>query len=140
MNVTKLTDADYRRLLEFRDGLRRFLRWSETQAVKAGMTPAQHQLLLAVRGHGGAHPPTVGELADHLMVRHHSLVQLLDRAAHAGLIRREQNPEDHRFVRVVLTDEGAARLELLAAAHMQELSRLLPQLKPLLDEDLVPAG
>ncbi|HEY8201121.1 MAG TPA: MarR family transcriptional regulator [Actinomycetota bacterium] len=139
MTVAKLTDADYRRLLELRDGLRRFLRWSETQAVKAGMTPAQHQLLLAIRGHGGERPPTVGELADHLMVRHHSLVQLLDRAANVGLIRREQDAEDHRFVHVVLTDEGAARLERLAAAHMQELSRLLPQLKPLLDKDLVPA-
>ena len=137
--MAKLTDVDYRTLLRFRDGLRRFLRWSETQAVKAGMTPAQHQLLLAIRGHGGERSPTVGELADHLMVRHHSLVQLLDRAASAGLIRREQDPEDHRFVHVVLTDEGAAKLELLAATHMQELSRLLPQLKPLLDEDLVPA-
>src|SRR5882724_7346360 len=136
--MARLTDTDYRTLLEFRDGLRRFLRWSETQAVKAGMTPAQHQLLLAIRGHGGEHPPTIGELADHLMVRHHSLVQLLDRAANAGLIRREQDAEDHRFVRVVLTDEGAAKLELLASTHLQELSRLLPRLKPLLEEDLLP--
>jgi DNA-binding MarR family transcriptional regulator len=134
----RLTDADYRTLLAFRDGLRRFLRWSETEAVKAGMTPAQHQLLLAIRGHGGELPPTVGELADHLMVRHHSLVQLLDRAAHAGLIRREQDAQDHRFVRVVLTEEGAGKLELLASTHLQELSRLLPRLEPLLDEELVP--
>lgn len=136
--MASLTDADYRTLLAFRDGLRRFLRWSETQATKAGMTPAQHQLLLAIRGHGGEHPPSVGDLADHLMVRHHSLVQLLDRAVSAGLVRREQDPEDHRIVRVVLTDEGAARLELLTTTHLEELSRLLPRLKPLLDEELVP--
>jgi DNA-binding MarR family transcriptional regulator len=135
--MATLTDADYRRLLEFRDGLRRFLRWSGDQAVAAGMTPAQHQLLLAIRGHGGGKAPTIGELAEHLMVRHHSLVQLLDRAARAGLIRREQDPVDHRFVHVVLTDEGAAKLELLTAAHLKELSRLLPRLEPLLDEQLL---
>ena len=75
----ELTDDDYRRLLELRTGLRRFVRWSEQQARNAGITPAQHQLLLAVRGHpGGA--PTVSEIAAHLLLRHHSAVGLVDRA------------------------------------------------------------
>ena len=33
--------------------LRRFLHWSEEQAVAVGLTPAQHQLLLAIRGQAG---------------------------------------------------------------------------------------
>ncbi|MGZ6980094.1 MAG: MarR family transcriptional regulator, partial [Acidimicrobiia bacterium] len=75
-----VSDRDYQRLLEFREGLRRFLHWSEEQAVAVGLTPAQHQLLLAVRGHPHRRGPTIGDLADSLMLRHHSAVGLVDRA------------------------------------------------------------
>src|SRR5690349_1571259 len=75
-----LGDDDYRRLLELRSGLRRFLRWSEQAAQSAGLTPAQHQLLLAVRGHDDPRGPTVGDVAEHLLLRHHSAVGLIDRA------------------------------------------------------------
>ena len=75
-----LRDADYEDLLALRTGLRRFLRWSEQQAEAAGLTPAQHQLLLAVRGHPDRRGPTVGEVADYLLLRHHSAVGLVDRA------------------------------------------------------------
>src|SRR5215831_2967133 len=101
-----LNDGDYTGLLAFRDRLRRFLHWSEQQAVDAGVTPAQYQLLLAVRGHrGGA--PTVGEVADHLLLRHHSVVGLIDRAERAGLVRRYVDSEDLRLVRLRLTPTGA---------------------------------
>ena len=36
----RLTDDDFARLLEFRDGLRRFLRWSEARANEVGLTAA----------------------------------------------------------------------------------------------------
>lgn len=127
--LVRLDDADYRRLLGFRDGLRRFLHWSEEQAKAAGLTPAQHQLLLAVRGHGG--PPTIGELADHLLLRHHSVVELVDRAEQAGLVRRESDRADHRIVHVRLTASGARRLATLSAAHLEELARLAPQVEPM---------
>lgn len=117
-------DDDFARLLAFRDGLRRFLHWSEGQAKAAGLTPAQHQLLLAVRGHG--EPPSIGEVAEHLLLRHHSAVELVDRAERAGLLERVPDPDDHRVVRLHLSDEGEARLAALAAAHLEELSRLRP--------------
>ena len=63
MPTPDLTDADYERLLEFRTTLRRFVHWSEEQATALGITPAQHQLLLAVRGHGGTAAPTIGDIA-----------------------------------------------------------------------------
>jgi DNA-binding MarR family transcriptional regulator len=122
----RLTDGDYAQLLDLRDTLRRFLSWSEQQARAAGLTPAQHQLLLAVRGHGG--DPTVREVAEHLLLRHHSVVELIDRAQTAGLVRRIPDPDDHRVVHVQLTREGAARLEDLAASHVEELSRLRQRL------------
>lgn len=120
----KLGTEDYCHLLEVRSGLRRFLRWSEEQARSAGLTPAQHQLLLAVRGHPSGRPPTIGELAEHLLLLHHGAVQLVDRAAAAGLVTRTRDAADHRVVRVTLTDEGSRVLESLAARHLDELRRV----------------
>lgn len=122
-------DAEFARLLTFRTGLRRFLHWSEQQAKAAGLTGAQYQLLLAVRGHRGA--PSVGEVADHLLLRHHSAVELVDRAERSGLVRRVPDEVDQRIVRLEVTDEGQARLHQLAAAHLEELSRLRPSFEQL---------
>ncbi len=120
----RLRDADYEDLLTLRTGLRRFMRWSEQQAEAAGLTPAQHQLLLAIRGHTDQRGPTVGEVADYMLLRHHSAVGLVDRAVIAGLIVRARDPEDHRVVRLQLTAKGHKRLETLSALHLEELERL----------------
>jgi DNA-binding MarR family transcriptional regulator len=100
------------------------MRWSEQQAEAAGLTPAQHQLMLAVRGHADPRGPTVGEVADYLLLRHHSAVGLVDRAESAGLITRARDPEDHRVVRLQLTQKGNKRLETLSELHLEELERL----------------
>jgi len=129
--VERLTSEDYENLLAFRTGLRRFLRWSEAQAREVGLTPAQHQLLLAIKGHPGADPPTVGDLADYLLLRPHSTVELIDRAEAAGLVERWGDDGDGRITRVRLTPAGAERLDRLAAAHLDELQRLAPILDQL---------
>jgi DNA-binding MarR family transcriptional regulator len=120
----RLTDADYEDLLALRTGLRKFLRWSEQQAEAAGLTPAQHQLLLAVRGHPDPRGPTIGEVADYLLLRHHSAVGLADRADAAGLVHRVRDSDDHRVVRLQLTAAGIKRLEALSELHVEELQRL----------------
>jgi DNA-binding MarR family transcriptional regulator len=120
----RLTDADYEDLLTLRTGLRRFVRWSEQQAEENGLTPAQHQLLLAIRGHSDRRGPTIGEVADYLLLRHHSAVGLIDRADAAGLVERVRDPDDHRVVRLQLTSIGTKRLEALSAQHLEELQRL----------------
>jgi DNA-binding MarR family transcriptional regulator len=130
----RLDDDDFGRLLAFRDGLRRFLHWSEAQAKAVGLTAHQHQLLLAIRGHRGdggergdrghERSPSIGEVADHLLLRHHSAVELIDRAQRSGLVERVDDDTDQRVVRLRLTDVGEAKLEALAAAHLEELSRL----------------
>jgi DNA-binding MarR family transcriptional regulator len=141
----RLSDADFARLLDFRDGLRRFLRWSESEARRVGLTASQHQLLLAVRGHHSGHGsaagsetgqtigPTIGDVAEHLLLRHHSAVELVDRCARAGLVERVGDADDHRVVRLRLTREGEERLALLSAVHLEELSRLRPRLSSLWD-------
>ena len=124
----RLTQSDYERLLAFRTALRRFLHWSGKQAELAGLTPAQHQLLLAIRGHPGSESPSVGDLAESLMLRHHSVVGLLDRAESCGLVVRRRDDPDGRVVRVALTAGGSDRLATLSAVHVTEITRLAAML------------
>src|SRR5437773_7953550 len=93
----QLTREDYENLLASRTSLRRFQHWSQTQARTAGLTPVQHQLLLAVKGHRGEHGPAIGDLASYLLLRHHSTVELVDRAEAAGLVERWGDNDDGRI-------------------------------------------
>lgn len=126
-----LEEADYQRLLQFRTGLRRFLHWSEEQAQKAGLTAAQHQLLLAIRGHDGEQGPTIGDVAGYLLLRHHSAVGLVDRAERAGLVERREDAGDRRVVRLHLTPQGTHTLQQLSALHLEEIERLAPNIQEL---------
>ena len=118
------TRRDFERLLEFRVALRRFQRWSEDQAQAEGITHVQHQLLVAVKGHPGDLPPTIGELAGYLLLRPHSTVELVDRAVAAGLVERTRDPHDGRVVRVRLTEAGDRILQELTPAHLARLNEL----------------
>jgi DNA-binding MarR family transcriptional regulator len=131
--MASMDQAQYERLLRFRTGLRRFLRWSAEQAAGAGLTPAQHQLLLAIRGHPDPLGPTIGDVARYLFLRHHSTVELVDRAQTAGLLERHTDPDDSRAVRLRLTERGEERLRTLTDAHMEELARLESELHALWD-------
>lgn len=126
-----LTDGEFEQLLALRTGLRRFLRWSEEQAKAAGITPAQHQLLLAIRGYPEPAGPTIGELAGHLLLRPHSTSELIDRAVTAGLVTRHTDAANASIVRVVLTPLGSERLRGLSHAHLQELAELGPTMRTL---------
>jgi DNA-binding MarR family transcriptional regulator len=118
------TRRDFEKLLEFRVALRRFQRWSEDQAQAAGLTHVQHQLLVAIKGHPGDLPPTVGELAGYLLQRPHSTVELVDRAEAAGLVERIPDPHDGRVVRVRLSEAGDGILQKLTPAHLARLEEL----------------
>jgi DNA-binding MarR family transcriptional regulator len=129
----ELADSDFGRLLAFRVALRRFQRWGEDQARAAGLTHVQHQLLVAVKGHPGPVPPTVGDLATYLLLRPHSAVELVDRAATAGLVQREPDPADGRLVRVRLTGAGDQILCDLTRAHLDRLHGLAAVLDDLVN-------
>ena len=122
-------EVDYEALLAFRTALRRFNHWSEQQARTVGLTHAQHQLLLAVKGHDGTQAPTIGEIADYLLLRHHSAVELANRVQAAGLIARQRDSSDARVVRLVLTPDGERCLEQLTQLHLAELRQLAPLLQ-----------
>jgi len=128
------TDTDYHRLLEFRTSLRRFLHWSEQQAHAQDLTAAQHQLLLAIKGHPGAAGPSIGDVAGYLLLRHNSAVGLIDRAEAKGLVRRTIDPHHRRTTRLTLTEDGAHRLEALSELHLQEVPRLASMMRALFED------
>lgn len=134
----QLNQQDFEHLLAFRTSLRRFQRWSEDQAKAAGLTHVQHQLLVAIKGHPGTEPPTVGDLADYLLLRHHSTVELVDRAEAAGLVRRLNDPSDGRVTRVRLTARGDRIVMQLTPSHIFELHSLAAILDELVAAE--PAG
>jgi len=127
-----LADADYQALASFRHALRRFLHFSEEAARGAGLTPAQHQLLLAVRGHVGDGPPTIGDVAEHLQLRVHSAGELVGRTVGNGLLERRPDAADGRRVLLVLTEDGRAVLDGLSVLHRDELRRFRQQMDDLL--------
>lgn len=131
MLLTHPSQADFEKLLAFRVTLRRFQHWSETQARAAGLTHVQHQLLVAVKGHPGVIPPTIGDVARYLLLRHHSAVELVDRAEAAGLVRRMPDTRDARVVRVSLTDKGNRLVTTLTESALAELHKLAAVLNEL---------
>lgn len=117
-------DAIIRDLARFRYALRKFVRFSENAARKCGVTPQQHQLLLGVAGHTGRGCATISELAEFLQERHHSVVELVERAVQNKLVRRTQDREDRRVVIVSLTKRGEEKLLQLSQLHHEEAKRV----------------
>ena len=118
-----ITQEDYEALAAFRHAMRRFLAFSEAAARDSGLTAQQHQAILAIKGHGTGTAMTIGDLAEHLVIRHHSAVELVDRLAQAGLVARTEAAADRRRVGLALTPQAEAALRTLSATHIDELRR-----------------
>jgi DNA-binding MarR family transcriptional regulator len=128
----KLSKAQYETLAAFRYALRQFLRFSEKAAKDAGITPQQHQALLAIKGFPGRDSVIVAELAERLQLRHHSTVGLIDRLVDEKLVARTPSDKDHRQVFIRLTPEGENMLGKLSFAHSKQLKQIGPKLHLLL--------
>ena len=131
--TAKITKAEYETLAALRYALRQFLRFSEEAAHAAGLTPQQHQALLAIKGFPGRDRVTIGELAERLQLRHHSAVGLADRLVSSRLVARTRDTDDRRQVYLALAARGEAVLEKLSAAHKEQLRRVAPQIELLLE-------
>jgi DNA-binding MarR family transcriptional regulator len=129
-----LTDVQYRSLARFRHALRVFLRFSELSARSVGLTPAQHQLLLAVRGWPEGGHPAVGELSERLQTTPHATLELARRVEEAGLVRLTPAADDRRRQLVTLTTKGRHTLEALSTEHRDELRRFRLEMDTILRE------
>jgi DNA-binding MarR family transcriptional regulator len=122
------SDEQIRALAEFRFTLRKFLHFSEEAAIKIGLAPQQHQLMLQIAGSPKGTVTAVGYLAERLSLRHNSVVELSKRCEDAGLIARRHDPNNRRQVILELTSAGDRMLRNLSADHSSELNELGPQL------------
>ena len=122
-----LTDEDFRLLAAFRLSLRRFQFFSEQASRTLGLTAQQYQALLAIESRSDDHPFTVKTLAQLLMIKHNSAVELIDRIAERGLVERTRSAVDRRRVTIELPQEGRRVLRRLASMHRRELSRVAPE-------------
>ncbi len=127
-----MRESDYAALAQFRYQLRTFLAFSEAAAQRAGLTPQQHQALLAIKGFGGREAASVGDVARFLLIRHHTAVELMNRMVKLKLIVREADPQDARRVLVKLTAKGEQKLRSLSRIHLDELRAATPALSKIL--------
>jgi len=125
-----MTKRDFEELARFRFAIRRYLRFSEEAVREHGLTPQHYQLLLALKGFPGREWASVGELAERLQLRHHSTVELVNRAQDTGLVRRDSAPDDGRTVRVLLTAAGQQMLARLSPLHRDQMRRMADALTP----------
>jgi DNA-binding MarR family transcriptional regulator len=127
-----ITKTEYEVLAEFRYTLRLYMSFSESAAKEVGITPQQHQALLAIKGFPGREHVTISELSERLQIKHHSAVGLLNRLEADGMIVRSPDKNDRRKVFISLTRRGLSVLGKLSHIHREELQRLTPQLGLLL--------
>ncbi len=132
-SAKKLQKEHYETLAAFRYELRKFIHFSEAAAAAASVTPQQHQALLAIKGFPGREQLTVGELAERLQLRHHSVVGLVDRLMKEKLVSRSPSDADRRQVLIQLTARGEKTLEKLSTLHHEQLKRIGPELGRLLE-------
>jgi DNA-binding MarR family transcriptional regulator len=116
-----VSELGFRRLAEFRHRIRQFLRFSEEAARAKGIEPQQHQVLLAIKGLPKGIRPTITALSQQLCLRHHSMVELVDRLEERGAVLRRHSEEDQREVFVELTPRGEELLHRLSLLHWEEL-------------------
>jgi DNA-binding MarR family transcriptional regulator len=126
-------ERGYRQLAALRGGIRGYLAWAEQRAAEQGLTPAQVQLALIIRADPSSSGPTLTDLAQALLLRHHSVVGLVDRAEQAGLVTRVRDEVHLSRVHVQLTAEGTERLATLSAQHLQWLAHHGSELAQLCD-------
>lgn len=125
--------ASYRRLAAFRHTLRRFLAFSEAASRTAGITPQQHQALLAVKGALEPETVIVGFLADQLLLRPNSAAELVDRMVKCGLLSKAGAEDDRRRIVLSLTPSAERILHSLSADHIRQLRHSAPVLDGLVD-------
>ena len=130
----KLAKTHYETLAAFRYALRKFMHFSEQAAQDSGITPQHHQALLAIKGFPGRDHVTVGELAERLQRRPHSVVGLVDRLVAEKLVTRRTTTGDQRQVWIHLSKHGETMLEQLSSVHHAELERIGPELTLLLEQ------
>jgi DNA-binding MarR family transcriptional regulator len=117
-----VSEERLRSLADFRYEMRKFLSFSEMASERRGIGAQQYQLMQVIAAMPDGRQPSISYLAERMILRHNSTVELVDRAERAGLVRREHDEKDLRRSLVLLTAQGRELLEQLVAEHLTELA------------------
>jgi len=129
---TGVSAADYETLAEFRRQLASFLHRRREAAAAAGLEAQQYELLLAIKGAPQGTQPNVKQIAEQLLLQHHSAVELATRLEKRGLVQRQRSPQDRRSVLLSVTKEGDRVLEKVVQYSLEQLQVEAPQLLKIL--------
>jgi DNA-binding MarR family transcriptional regulator len=119
--TAEINTDEYRALAELRYRIRHFLHEGDAVAQAAGLEPQQYLLLLTIRGLPAGEEATIRTLAERLALKHHSAVELIDRLATHGYVRRTRGRDDRRRVLVSLLPRGERLLEQVVRHRIGEL-------------------
>ena len=126
--MKKLSVSDYQALAEFRFQIRKFSHFSDLAIAAAGLERAQYQLMLTIKGLPAELRPRIRDVANRMLIQHHSAVELVNRLEAGGYVRRERAEDDRREVLLALTPRGERVLAELALHHHEELQDAAPAL------------
>ena len=119
--MKRISPAEYQAMAELRYRVRLFLREGDAAARAAGLEPQQYLMLLAIRGLPDGSSAKIQSLADGLLIKHHSAVELIDRLEKNGYVRRARSREDRREVLVSILPKGQRVLERVVQQRINEL-------------------
>src|SRR5688572_28654016 len=118
------------------------LSWGISETLKgADLTPAQYNVLRILRG-AAPEGATCGQISERMVTKDSDITRLLERLDTRGLITRERDGQDRRYITVRITEDGLALLasldEPIAQCHKKQLGHLgkerLASLGKMLDE------
>jgi len=121
-----LNKGDYESLADFRYTVRQFLKFSENAAEAVGLTPNQHQALLAIKGLGIGGAMSVSSLAEKLFLTPAAAAELAATLQARGHLTVHIKPKRRAHVR--LTDQAEELLRRLTPAHLHEIREMAPEL------------
>ena len=123
-----VSQFEYETLAEFRHQLAAFLSRRRDAAAAAGLEAQQYELLLAIKGAPPGSQPNIKQLAEQLLLQHHSAVELTSRLEKRGLVQRQRSPQDRRSVLVSVTKAGDKVLEQVVRYSLSQLQLEGPHL------------
>ena len=100
----------------------------DAELAKHGLSRSSFDVLATLRRSGAPYRLSPGELLATTMVTSGTMTNRIDQLEKAGLVERQNNPEDRRGVIIALTEKGFATVDAAVTAHVANQHRLIAAL------------
>ncbi len=126
MTKESLSEIEFEALANLRYRIRKFRQFSADAASRLGLSPAEHQTLLAIKGFGTGGEISVSSLAEKLFLAPDAAMELAEALKARGFLTIIAKPKNRIVVR--LTDRAEELLRRLTPAHLYEIREMAPEL------------